>query len=85
MTNLIDATENTRLDDLTAYNSTLLNAMSGDELTAVGAAVGAKRLGRADTLFRDYLLNNTHPDDLVQALASRGKNLAALGVTSISR
>lgn len=74
----------TRLDDLNAYNSTILNTLSGDALDA--ALVGVcKRYGRNDKAFREAAMNNTHPDDMVQALASRGLTLASVGIVSVSR
>lgn len=80
MTYLISDTEAARLDDLTKYTSTLLNHIEGEALDALGLG---KRYTRSDREFRQHLLNNTHPDDLVTELATRGYTLAKLGIVEI--
>lgn len=81
---LIDASESKRLDDLTAYNSTILNHIHGDELTA--ALLGeVKRYGKSDADLRAYALDNVHPDDLFAALVSKGYTLAKLGISQVQR
>jgi hypothetical protein len=84
MSNIPTATENARLDDLTAYVSTILNQLAGDELESALAGV-CKRYGRSDGAFRTAALDNTHPDDLVAELVLRGYTLARFGITSITR
>jgi hypothetical protein len=84
MTNLIGETEAARLDDLTAYNSTILNHLHGADLDAALAGE-CKRYGKSDADFRTAALNSTHPDDLVKALAARGLTLARFGIASVTR
>lgn len=82
MSNLIDAAENKRLDAVTAYTSTVLGALSGDRLEC--AVLGhAKRRGRDDAALRASVLENTHPDDLLETLITRGYTLASVGIESI--
>lgn len=83
MSCLIDATESARLDDLTAYNSTILNRVHSADLdTALAGEV--KRHGKSDADLRTHALNSVHPDDLFAALAGRGLTLARFGITQIS-
>ena len=83
MSNLINETENKRLDDITAYTSTVLSQLSGDKLEA--ALMGhAKRRGRSDSAFRAAALECTHPDDLLETLITRGYTLASVGIESIN-
>jgi hypothetical protein len=82
-TGLISETENTRLDQLTAYNSMILNSIHGDELDQVLNSL-IRRRGMSDVEYRKQALCNVHPDDLVTALVHNGKSLASLGIESIS-
>ena len=80
---MISAAENTRLDALTAYCATILAHLTGEALDA--ALVGeAKRYGQTDASFRTRALENTHPDDLVTCLATKGLTLAKFGIDSIA-
>lgn len=79
MTNLIDATENARLDALTSYNSTILNHLTGEDLDKV-----AKRRGMRDSVLRAHVLEYTHPDDLFATLVGLGYSLASFGIDSVS-
>lgn len=77
-----DAAESKRQDQLTAYTSTILNRLSGDELERV--LVGeVKRRGRTDSALRKAALDNVHPDDLVAALVKAGYSLKSFGIESI--
>lgn len=76
--------ENARLDDLTAYTSTLLAHISGADLDALLTGL-VKRHGRSDAQFRSWAIDNVHPDDLATALATRGYSLARVGIASIAR
>lgn len=82
MSNIPDATENARLDALTAYCATILAGLSGDRLEAAVSG-HARRLGRSDSALRQSALEFTHPDDLVETLVTRGYSLASVGVESI--
>jgi hypothetical protein len=84
MNAMIDATEAARLDDLTAYNSTILNHLHGEELEAALAGE-CKRYGKSDSDFRTYAINSVHPDDMFRALASKGLTLAKFGIQSVTR
>lgn len=81
-TNIPTAAESERLDALTAYCSTILGHVSGERLDNV---LGGefKRRGRNDAEYRRSALENTHPDDLVAAIAAAGLSLAAVGIESI--
>lgn len=80
----ISGAESDRLDDLTAYCSTLLNNLHGDDLD--DALYGEiKRRGQGDKEFRQRALDNTHPDDLAAALARRGITLAKFGIAEVRR
>lgn len=70
--------EDTRLDELTAYNSTIVNSLSGELLEKL-----AKRKGQTDAQMRARILENTHPDDLFADIATAGFSLASIGIASL--
>ena len=78
-----NAAENTRLDALTAYCATILAHLTREALDAALAGE-AKRYGQTDASFRTRALENTHPDDLVSCLVSKGLTLAKFGIESIT-
>ena len=82
MSNLIDATESRRLDLVTAYTSTVLGHLDGDMLELALAGT-VKRGIRSDAALRQHALEQTHPDDLLTTLITRGHNLASVGIESI--
>lgn len=77
-------TEDRRLDDLTAYTSTILGHLHGDELDQVLAGLLPRR-GRRDDELRRTALESVHPDDLTESLARHGMTLARFGIESIRR
>lgn len=83
-TRQITGLEATRLDDLTAYNAVLLACFSGNELdTVLGSEM--KRYGRSDVAYRNHVLSNMHPDDLIVILVYKGYSLSSFGIESIKR
>ncbi len=83
--NIPDKAEDRRLDDLTAYNSTLLETLSGEQLDTVLASVAPKRRANGDAVYREAILNGTHPDDLFECLAKAGVTLVSRGIAGIKR
>ena len=61
--------EAARWDAAEAYIRPKIAAMEGDALDAFGKSVGVKRQGVSDEAYRERILGNTHPDDLLDALA----------------
>lgn len=76
-------TEVRRLDDLIAYNSTILAHMSGPDLDRALRGEVPRR-NRTDASMRRIALETMHPDDLAMALVSNGFTLASVGIESIA-
>jgi hypothetical protein len=81
-TNIPTLTESKRLDDLTAYNSTILGHLTGDKLDAL--TLTKRWPGRSDEAMREHILNHIHPDDLAEVLITRGYSLASFGIEAIT-
>jgi len=82
--NIPDATESERLDDINAVTSTIIAHISGEELDKALATVLYRR-GRTDVQLRRAAMENVHPDDLLTALVQAGHTLARYGIASVSR
>ena len=65
-----DPNEIARLDALTEKNREGLARCEGPALDRILNGLH-KRYGRTDTAFRAAVLENTHPDDLAEALESK--------------
>jgi hypothetical protein len=63
------AEESARWDAAEAYARDHVNNLSDDALDTFGEAVGTKRQGVGDEAYRAKIIENTHPDDLLDAIS----------------
>lgn len=84
MLNVINESESARLDELTSYNSSILNHLNGETLDKALAGL-VKRHARTDAALRQAALDMVHPDDLVFALVRAGHTLASFGISGVTR
>lgn len=60
--------ESARWDALSAHQKPIVESLSDEKLDGLAVKIGVKRSGVSDAVLRDKILNNTHPDDLQDAL-----------------
>lgn len=60
--------ESARWDAAEAYNRSFIGNLEDEALDDFGDKVGVKRQGVGDVAFREKILQNTHPDDILDAI-----------------
>lgn len=68
------AEEGARWDALSTYQKPIVESLSGESLDQLANASGVKRHGLSDSALKEKIVNNTHPDDLQDAIDSLPKS-----------